>query len=317
MSLYIEKYRPVTREEIVGNEQTLNDIFSLVKTGNVPHMIFEGPAGVGKTTTALVIARQLFGEFYKANFMELNASDERGIQVVRDTIKTFCKTAPLGTEFKILFLDEADNMTADAQQALRRIMEKYSDVTRFILSCNNPEKLIEPITSRCQVFRFCPLSEEDIVSRLKYICEQENISFADSEILNTVAKQADGDMRRAINKLQVLASYGGKIDKKLLIKIDRKDKIFQILHSLKSRRFLEARKLTRGLLSLGYTERDLIQLFHKVFISETQLNIPASVKGECIIELAETDYRLTQGVSYGLQLDALLLKLLKLLGEKS
>jgi len=312
MSLYIEKYRPKTREEIVGNQQTLNDIFSLVKSGNIPHMIFEGPAGVGKTTTALVIARQLFGEYYQANFMELNASDERGIQVVRDAIKTFCKTTPLGAPFKILFLDEADNMTADAQQALRRIMERYSAVTRFILSCNNPEKLIEPITSRCQSFRFGPLSDEDIVSRLTYIVKQENL-FANTKTLKDIAKLAVGDMRKALNKLQVLASYGETINKRLILSLGRKELGFQVVQSLRQGRFLQARKLVRDLLLKGYTERHILTLFHNLFISEPALNIQPKLKGECILELAETDYRLTQGVSKGLQLDALLLRLLKLL----
>jgi len=313
MSLYIEKYRPKAREEMVGNQQTLDDIFSVVKTGNIPHMIFEGPAGVGKTTTALVIARQLFGDFYKANFLELNASDERGIHVVRDVIKTFCKTAPLGTLFKILFLDEADNMTKDAQQALRRIMEKYSSVTRFILSCNNPEKLIEPITSRCQPFRFGPLSEKDIVKRLEYVAKQENITFANSESLNTLAIMADGDMRKALNKLQVLASYGGTINKKVIISTEKGELGYQIIQSLQQGRFLQARKLVRDLLVQGYTERNLCNLLHKTYIGERLLEMQPTVKGKCIVELAEIDYRLTQGISKGLQLDALLLKLLKIM----
>lgn len=322
MSLYIEKYRPKTREEIVGNQDELDRIFSVVKTKNIPHLIFQGPAGVGKTSTALVIARQLFGEFYKANFLELNASDERGINVVRDVIKSFCKTAPLGALFKILFLDEADNMTKDAQQALRRIMEKYSNVTRFILSVNHPEKLIEPITSRCETFRFGPLSEEDITKRIEYIVASEDLKI-DEETVKTLAKLADGDMRKALNKLQVLVSYGELIDEKLFINNERGEIGYKIIQSLHQGRFLQARQLVKDYLVRGYTERNLINmihscLFHQNLYKEEQLiNLKPTIKGECILALAEADYRLTQGVSKGLQLDALLLKLLKIMRNEN
>lgn len=324
MSLFVEKYRPRVQEEIVGNQKVLDDIFSVVATGNIPHMIFEGPAGVGKTSTALVIARQLFGEFFQSNFLELNASDERGINVVRETVKTFCKTNPLGSvPFKILFLDEADNMTPDALQALRRIMEQYSQVTRFILSANNVEKIIEPIVSRCQVFRFGPISPEDIFHRLNVIATKENLSKGNVEgmldVLHEIASRSNGDMRRAINKLQVLASYEKGLTLKLLEKVSLKDIGPKILNSLVRGRFLQTRKMVRNYLTMGYTERNLLNLLHNSLINDRKLS-PVQ-KGEAILCLAETDYKLTLGVSKGLQMDALLLRLLKVfmkeLEEKS
>jgi len=312
MSLFIEKYRPKVREEIVGNKEELDKIFAVVKTGNIPHMIFKGQPGVGKTTTALVIARQLFGEFYKANFLELNASDDRGIDVVRGEIKMFCKTSPLNSTFKIIFLSEADNMTKDAQQALRRIMEQYGNVTRFILDCNNPEKLIEPIKSRCEEFHFAPLRPEDIQTRVQFIVEQEKIQIT-PDALQYLCEQAEGDMRKALNKLQVLASLGTLIDKKVINIQTQKEQSFGIINSLSNGRFLEARKQVKELLFRGFTERDIVDDLHKLYIGDTLSNISPQKKGECILELSETDFRFTQYVNKSLQMDSLLLKLIKIM----
>ncbi len=311
-SLFIEKYRPRLREEIVGNKAEIDRIFSIVKCENIPHMIFEGSQpGTGKTTTALVIARTLFGEYYKQNWLELNASDDRGIGVVQDEIKTFCKTAPLGATFKILFLDEADGLTRQAQDALRRIMEQYSSVTRFILCCNDYDKLIEPIQSRCERFHFSPLSVENIAFRVRQVAERENINI-DEEAIIYLAEKSEGDMRKALNKLQVLSSYGCSIDKKLL---SRNEVSFsyssQILDSLQKGRFLEARTYTKDGLLLGLSERNILEDLHQMFINHP--TIPPLIKGDCIEILAESDYKLTLGVSKSLQIDSVLLKLLKLL----
>ncbi len=274
--------------------------------------MFEGVPGVGKTTTALVIARQLFGEYYKSNWQEFNASDDRGIDIVRDEIKTFCKTSPLSSSFKILFLDECDGLTNPAQEALRRIMEQYSSITRFILSCNDISKIIEPLQSRCETFHFAPLSAQDIASRIKQVSSLENIVI-DEEAISLLAVKAGGDMRKALNKLQVLASYGTAISKNVIGIYEKSspDSFSSIIFSLKSGRFLESRKFCLDLLLEGYTERDVVQELHKSFIQNTE--ITSQVKGSCILELAETDFRLTLGVSRGLQLDSCLLKMLKVL----
>ncbi len=311
MSLYIERYRPKTREEISGNQKVIDDIFSLAKKGNLPHMIFEGKPGIGKTTTALVLARQMFGEFYRQNFLELNASDERGIDVVRNEVKSFCKTVPLSASLKICFLDEFDEMTKPAQDALRRIMEQYASVTRFVLGCNAVEKIIEPISSRCQTFHFSPLSEQDILTRLNQVVKLENLQV-EAGSLEELAKQANGDMRKALNQLQVLASYG-IVDKKGINIQSSQDNLVGVYNSLLSGRFLEARKQVKDLLLLGYTERDIINKLHNLYIDPLLSSISPTVKGECILALAETDYRLTLGISKGLQLDALMLRLLKIM----
>ena len=310
-ALFLEEYRPKTREEIVGNEKTLEKIFSIVRTRNIPHLILEGPSGVGKTTTALVIAKTLFGEFFKPNFREINASDESGIAIVRNEIKTFCKTAPLGADFKILFLDESERISNDAQEALRRIMEKYSNVTRFIISCNDVSKIIEPIQSRCEIFHFSPLKKEDISSRLSFIAEKASIEI-DRESVDFLSELADGDMRKAINKLQVLASFGVSIKIKFISEYESSANPSKgIIVSLSKGRFLESRNVCKDLLLDGYSERAIVNNLHKELIhNET---IPAIQKGDCILELAESDYRLTLGVSKGLQLDSILLKLIKIL----
>ena len=310
-TLFIEKYRPKVKEDVVGNKKELDRLFSIVEGGNIPHCLFEGVPGVGKTTTALVIARQLFGEYYKTNWQEFNASDDRGIDVVRGDIKTFCKTAPLGSSFKILFLDESDGLTSAAQESLRRLMETYSSVTRFILSCNDVSKIIEPIQSRCELFHFSPLSDQDIASRVKIVSSQEKI-LIDEEAISLLAERSEGDMRKALNKLQVLSSYGKPITKQDLIKYEKThDSFGTIIKSLQTGRFLESRKIVQEFLLEGYTERDIVQGLHKSFISQADL-LP-QVKGECILTLADIDYKMTQGVSKSLQLDACLLKMLKVL----
>lgn len=313
MNLLIEQYRPSTREEIVGNKEELDKIFDLVKSGNLPHMIFEGRAGVGKTSTAIVIAKQLFGEFYKSNFLELNASDERGINIVRNQIKTFAKSAPFNAQFKILLLDEADNMTSDAQQALRRTMEKYSEVTKFIFSVNHLEKLIDPIQSRCEVFRFGPIPPKDMVARLFHIYMTEkgnpgsnpNIALA----LEKISEISNGDMRRAINHLQLVLSSEKPVSKELVTKEKPTDFGEVIFKSISVGRFLEARKSLQTALELGYTERYLIELIHKTYISES---LEYKIKAEAIFALCNADIQIVDGVHQILVMDNLLFKLMEL-----
>lgn len=314
-SLFTEKYRPKTWEDLYGNSAEISRIKAMVEKGTISHCIFEGTQpGTGKTSTALLISKILFKEFYKQNTMELNASDDRGIDVVRDKIIDFAKMSPLNSKFKICILDEADGVTAQAQNALRRPMEKYGEVTRFILCCNDASKIIEPIQSRCEVFHFSPLGIQDIASRVKQVAQKENLNI-DEDAIIFLAEKAEGDMRKALNKLQVLSSYGCSIDKKLISSYEKSSNYcISIIDSLQQGRFLEARRIVQDNLVLGLNERDIIQDLHKSLVGKDNFpKIQPLVKGECIKEIAETDYRLTQGVSKGLQLDALLLKLLKIL----
>ena len=210
--IWVEKYRPKKLDDIVGQDDIMERLKAYVKTKTVPHMIFAGPAGVGKTTSVLALAREVFGEeTWKQNFHELNASDERGIGIVRGKIKDFARTAPIGkTQFKIIFLDEADSLTTDAQAALRRTIEKYTHICRFILSVNYSSKIIEPIQSRCAVFRFRPIKSEDVKKYMRKIATKEKLEIT-SDGLETLIFISRGDLRKAINTLQVGASIGKQL----------------------------------------------------------------------------------------------------------
>jgi len=178
--LWVEKYRPKSLDEVVGQEEIVERLQAYAKTGNLPHLLFAGPAGTGKTTCAIALARDMFGENWRQNYFELNSSDERGIDTVRTKVKEIARLAPFGgTNFKIIFLDEADNLTADAQAALRRTMETYSKTSRFILSANYSSRLIEPIQSRTAVFRFRPLKPEAIAEYMGRIAKAEKLKITD------------------------------------------------------------------------------------------------------------------------------------------
>ncbi|HEX69475.1 MAG TPA: replication factor C small subunit, partial [Candidatus Bathyarchaeota archaeon] len=196
--MWTEKYRPRTLDEIVDQEEIVSRLKGFVKARNVPHCLFAGPPGTGKTTAALCMAHDLYGENFANYIMELNASDERGINVIRETVKTFARTIAIGeVPFKIFILDEADNMTADAQQALRRTMERYTETCRFILIANYSGRIIEPIQSRCAPFRFTYLPPEKIAERLRFIAEKENVELQDTG-LKAILDISGGDMRKAI-----------------------------------------------------------------------------------------------------------------------
>ncbi len=210
--MWAEKYRPRSLSEMVNQKEIVERLKSFVEARNVPHCIFAGPPGTGKTTAALCLAHDLYGKGYREHLMELNASDERGINVVRETVKTFARTKAIGEiPFKILILDEADNMTDDAQQALRRTMERFTETARFILIANYSGKIIEPIQSRCAPFRFTYLSREDTIGRLEHIADMEKVKLLDDGV-EAVLEVSGGDLRRVANTLQVAASIGKPVD---------------------------------------------------------------------------------------------------------
>ncbi|ABN70319.1 replication factor C small subunit [Staphylothermus marinus F1] len=315
--LWAEKYRPKTLDEIVDQEEIVSRLKQFVKERNMPHLLFAGPPGTGKTTAAHCLAHDLFGENYRQYMLELNASDERGIDVIRSKVKEFARTrVAANIPFKIVLLDEADNMTADAQQALRRLMEMYTATTRFILIANYPSKIIEPIQSRCAVFRFAPLKKEDVISRLKWIAEQEKVEI-DEEALEAIHDLSEGDMRRAINILQAAAALGK-------VTVDSVYKVVGLAHPREIRQmiqlalagnFNDAReKLRELMINYGLSGVDVIKQVHREIFS-TDIKIPDEFK-IIIADLAgEIQFRLVEGADDEIQLNAFLARL-AFLGKK-
>ena len=196
-----EKYRPKSLDEVVGNEQQVNVLKRFTEKDRLTHILLEGPAGVGKTASAQAFAQEVFGDGWESNFIDFNASDERGIDVIRYEIKEFARESPeMGYEYKIIFLDEADSLTKDAQSALRRTMEKFSDQTVFFLSCNYAYKLIDPIQSRCSVLSFNRLEDDEIKKILLNIIDGESLEY-EEEAVDKIIQNSRGDARNAINNL--------------------------------------------------------------------------------------------------------------------
>ena len=317
-SLWIEKYRPQTLDEIVNQSEIVSRMKKFVKERNIPHLLFVGPAGVGKTTTILALSRDLFGPSYRNYVMELNASDERGINVIREKVKSFAQTAAISTEvpFKILIMDEADSLTSAAQHALRRTMEIYTKTCRFCLIGNYSENIIEPIQSRCSVFRFSPLTEQDIKAYIRSISIKENLQLLD-EGLDAIYEASAGDMRKAINLLQSAAAVqGGVIDDVSIYSILGKlnpTRIKEIVKLCSKGDFLEAREVLRSLLiEEGLAAEDILKLLYSEILRS---DIAEEWKVKLSDTICEVDYRLTQGSRPEIQLSALLAKL-TLAGEE-
>jgi len=304
--IWIEKYRPSALSGVHGQKQVTERLTEFVKRG-MPHMLFAGPPGTGKTTAALAMARELYGASWKSNFLELNASDERGIDVVRNKIKDFAKSRPLGTAYKIVCLDEADSLTADAQHALRRTMERYSETTRFILICNWSNKIIDAIQSRCAVFRFRPLGAYDARDVLERIADEEGLDIT-KDAIDAVIELADGDMRKSINVLQ-MASTLPKITAQSIYDsaAAAQPKIVKgVISKAMSGKFSEARDALMQMLRDGIAGED--------FLKEASKQVPAlsiddRKKAAVMEKLGEYEYRIAQGGDPQIQIEAFLAQL--------
>jgi len=314
--MWIEKYRPRTLEEVVNQKETVEGLRALLKNAaTMPHFLFAGPPGTGKSTVALCIARKLMGENYRSLVLELNASDERGIGVVRERIKGFSQiiqNAPSGVQFGLVILDECDEMTKDAQTALRRIMETASRTCRFILICNYQSGIIEPIQSRCSVFRFRQLEESEAMSYLERICKAETID-ADPKVLKRILELSEGDLRRAVNYLQVVATSakGGRLDSSALEKFlpqAQSDLIHEMLKLAVQGDFLKSRNTMYELMGkYGVSGREIIRAANREINRVPELDGEKQV--EVVRALGEYDFRLTQGANEDIQLSAMLAQL--------
>ncbi|MEM3422125.1 MAG: replication factor C small subunit [Candidatus Bilamarchaeaceae archaeon] len=304
---WTEKYRPKKLSEVVGQKETVETLKAYVKAGNMPNMLFSGPPGVGKTTCALALAHEIYGKDISGNFLELNASDERGIDVVRGRIKDFARSVSLGgVPFKIIFLDEGDALTADAQQALRRTMESYSKVTRFIISANYSSKIIEPLQSRCAIFRFLPIEEKDVKKALEHIAKEEKLKV-DEEALSAIYYVSEGDMRKAINILQGAAMHSNHITAELVHKISSRAKpkeIREMVDLALKGDFKGAReRLDKLIIEYGLSGEDVIfQIYREI----PSLEVSEEKKVLLIDRIGEYNFRLVQGANERIQIEALL-----------
>jgi len=306
--VWVEKYRPRTLDEVVNQKEIVSRLKNFVEKESLPHLIFAGPAGIGKTTSAYALARDLFKRNFSADVIkELNASDERGIDVIRTTIKNFAHQKTIsGVPFKILILDESDNMTSAAQQALRRTMEKFTKNCRFILICNYSSKIIEPIQSRCAVFRFSPLTDQDVIKRIKYIATRENVKILKDGI-DALLYVSEGDLRKAVNTLQAATSIAEEISAEAIYKITGKaqpEQVRKMIEMAINGEFLKARQELKNLLTTyGLSGIDIVKQIHREIYN---LNIDEMKKIILSDKIGEINFRLIEGANEDIQLSSLL-----------
>ncbi|VUT28095.1 MAG: Replication factor C small subunit [Candidatus Syntrophoarchaeum sp. GoM_oil] len=304
--IWIEKYRPQGLDEIIGQESVTSRLKSYAKAGKLPHLLFSGPPGVGKTAAAVALTRELFGDIWHENFIELNASDERGIDTVRTKIKTFARLAPRGgADFKIIFLDESDSLTDAAQSALRRTMEQYSNTCRFVLSCNYSSKIIEPIQSRCAIFRFKPLDVKDLTERIRWISGEEGISISD-EGIDAISEVARGDMRRAINALQSASALEKAIDREMIYEVTAtvsSGDVINLINLAIDGDFKGASARLNDIIDRGVASGEILDILaRRVF----DIPIPDRMKVELMERIGEADFRISEGANERLQMEALI-----------
>lgn len=315
---WVEKYRPAKLADVVGQEEIRKRLESYVLSRNLPNLLFSGPAGTGKTSSAVALAKELFLEDFSRNFAELNASDERGIDIVRGTIKNFARTLAFNSDFKIIFLDESDALTSDAQHALRRTMEKYTKTCRFVMSCNYSSKLIEPLLSRCVVFRFKPLASKDIEEKLQEIAKKENLSV-DADAIKALIYVCGGDMRKAINLLQASSALSKTVDEKAVYNVASRAKpkeIRELITLALDQKFLEAREQLDTLLyEYGMSGEDIILQIYSELVSMPEEELPSKHKIDLLDTLGEYNFRVVEGANERIQLEALIAQFMKYKGK--
>ena len=307
LDVWTEKYRPKKLSEIKGQEEITRRLEAFIKAKNFPHLLFAGPAGVGKTTAAIAMAKELYGETWQDNIMELNASDERGIDVVRVKIKEFARTRAVeNVPFKVIYLDESDALTKEAQDALRRIMEDYTQTVRFILSCNYSSKIIPPIQSRCTIFRFKPLPKEIVEAVLQTVAKTEGFKL-EKDATDLIYEASEGDMRKAHNLLQACAAVSSEIDNKIIsqvVSFAEPKEIEAVVKKAVEGKFIEAKKiLTDVIVKHGLSGIDIIKQIQKEI---QNMNLDEKIKIKLVRACGETEFRLVEGSNEFVQLFAML-----------
>ncbi|EDO05818.2 Replication factor C subunit family member [Babesia bovis T2Bo] len=310
--IWIEKYRPGILKDVIGNPEVTRRLEVIAREGNMPNLLLCGPPGTGKTTSILCLAHEMLGNHFKNAVLELNASDDRGVDVVRGAIKNFAKKSVVlpPNKHKIIILDEVDSMTEAAQQALRRIMEIYSKTTRFALACNQSTKIIEPIQSRCAVIRYEPLQDEMILTRLIHICKEENVQYT-NDGMEALLFTANGDMRRAVNNLQNVSSGYNLITSQNVYKVcdvPSPELIRKLLQDCLDGQWRPAHEKAEDLLALGHSPFDILMTVRSVLKT---LKAPEHILCEFLKTISLSHMTMISGLSSPLQLDKLIATLCK------
>lgn len=305
--IWTEKYRPDTLDDIYGQENIVERLKAYVEKGSLPHMLFAGPAGTGKTTSAIALSKEMYADTWDSNFFELNASDERGIDVIRSKIKEYARTTTLSKKgFKVIFMDEADSLTSEAQAALRRTMEKYSNNCRFILSCNYSSKIIDPIQSRCAVFRFRYLNNDDVKDWIDHIAENEGLNI-DDDAMEMLVRVTEGDLRRATNLLQISGSTTSDITEEIVrqsANVAKPGDIEDLIMTALEGDFMSARnKLDELLIDYGLSGEDIIKQIHKTIYN---IGMDNERRMKFVDRIGEAEFRMVEGSNERIQIEALL-----------
>ncbi|XP_057987073.1 replication factor C subunit 3 [Hevea brasiliensis] len=307
---WVEKYRPQSLADVAAHRDIVDTIDRLTSENRLPHLLLYGPPGTGKTSTILAVARKLYGTQYQNMILELNASDDRGIDVVRQQIQDFASTQSFSfgakSSVKLVLLDEADAMTKDAQFALRRVIEKYTKNTRFALICNHVNKIIPALQSRCTRFRFAPLDPIHVTERLKHVIEAEGLDVPESG-LQALVRLSNGDMRKALNILQSTHMASQQITEEAVYLCTGNPlprDVEQISYWLLNESFAESFKRISDIkMRKGLA---LVDIVKEVTMFVFKIKMPSDVRVQLINDMADIEYRLSFGCNDKLQLGSLI-----------